>query len=66
MKYCFYFGAPHVFNLAKAGSLIVCGTIAHPATPSEDLTDIDECTIPVFFSGAKTDQTFPKETRQKG
>ncbi|KAG2116305.1 hypothetical protein BD769DRAFT_1391016 [Suillus cothurnatus] len=40
----FCFGAPHVFNLAKDGGLIVCGTIAYPATPSENLTEINECT----------------------
>ncbi|KAG1842230.1 hypothetical protein DFJ58DRAFT_806479 [Suillus subalutaceus] len=47
LKYCavgFCFGGPHVLNLAKNGGLIVCGAIAHPATPSEDLTEIDECT----------------------
>ncbi|KAG1804475.1 hypothetical protein EV424DRAFT_1351304 [Suillus variegatus] len=57
MKYCavgFCFGGPQVFNLAKEGSLIICDAIADPATLSEDLTEIDECTCP-----------FPKETRRK-
>lgn len=68
LKYCavdFCFGGPHVLNLAKSGGLIVCGAIAHPATPSEDLTEIDECTVPMLFSCAETDQTFPRETRRK-
>ncbi|KAG1736987.1 alpha/beta-hydrolase [Suillus lakei] len=68
VKYCavgFCFGGPYVFNLAKESGLIVCGAIAHPATPSEDLTEIDECTVPVLFSCAETDNAFPKETRRK-
>ncbi|KAG1742676.1 dienelactone hydrolase [Suillus paluster] len=67
-KYCavgFCFGGPPVFNLAKEDGLIVCGAIAHPAAPSEELTEIDECTVPILFSCAETDRTFPRETRRK-
>ncbi|KAG1879687.1 hypothetical protein C8R48DRAFT_801540 [Suillus tomentosus] len=56
------FGGPQVFNLAKEGSLIIY-VIAHPATLSEDLMEIDE--FPMLFSCAETNHTFPKETRRK-
>lgn len=59
------FGGPQVFKLAKEGSLIICDAIAHPATLSEDLMEINECAFPMFFSCAETNHTFPKETRRK-
>lgn len=53
-----------MFNIAKEGGLIVCGAIVHPAIPPEELTEINECTVPMLFSCAETDHTFPKETRR--